>query len=132
MVADCFHVGHINIIKKASQIDKFIIILLFSDQLVINAKKIVPRDNYLKRLNNCLTASHNVKGVIRIDSINEIKKIIRNDLICHGHDILDPNCYLYDVWKTYPNKVIFMRTEGVSSTKLRTIDKDILDFNPRN
>jgi cytidyltransferase-like protein len=112
MSVTLLHHGHVRLLKKAKEIG-IVVVSLATDELIIKYKKIVPLLNYEAR-KEILSAIKYVDKIVScpmyyIDD-NFLKKH-KCDFLVHGDD----NQNLVSKNKL----IIFSRTEGISSTKLR-------------
>lgn len=122
-VYDMFHIGHLNLIKKAKEMCDYLIVGINSDQLVQAYKGKIPIINEVERL-EIIKALKYVDSAILVDTLdkNDIAKKIDFDVIFIGDD-----------WKNDPRwiqtkknmnaigkDVIFLPyTKGISSSVLR-------------
>ncbi len=130
MSADLVHPGHINIIKKASELGEVIIGLL-TDSAIASYKRI-PHMTYDMRK----SVVENIKGVSRVipqksldytDNLIDIKP----DFVVHGDDWKEgvqkhTRQQVIDILKDWGGKLVeFQYTEGVSSTQLHEAVKEV-------
>ena len=114
---DLFHVGHLNILKRAKELGDYLIVGVSSDEF--NSK------NGKKAYNNETDRVEIVKSLKYVDEVilenswdQKIKDIIDNnvDVFVMGHDWEGK----FDYLKEYCKVVYLPRTEGISTTKIKT------------
>lgn len=114
---DLFHVGHLNILKRAKELGDYLIVGVSSDEF--NSKK------GKKAYNNETDRVEIVKSLKYVDEVilenswdQKIKDIIDNnvDVFVMGHDWEGK----FDYLKEYCKVVYLPRTEGISTTKIKT------------
>ena len=114
---DLFHVGHLNILKRAKELGDYLIVGVSSDEF--NSKK------GKKAYNNETDRVEIVKSLKYVDEVilenswdQKIKDIIDNnvDVFVMGHDWEGK----FDYLKAYCKVVYLPRTEGISTTKIKT------------
>lgn len=113
MSLTALHHGHIRLLKKASELG-YVIVALCTDEEIFEAKGFKPLLSFEQRKEIALAIRY-------VGEVIESKYLIDEayldkyhiDLLVHGEDNVNP----------VPSKrlVIFSRTEGISSTKLRAI-----------
>lgn len=112
MSSTLIHHGHIRLIKKARKLGK-VIIGLTSDNDLLKVKGYIPELSFIER-KEVLLAIEDVSDVVETPWLIDENVISQNsiDILVHGDDNQNEisNC---DV-------VIFPRTEGISSTELRS------------
>ncbi len=130
MSADLVHIGHLNIINIASKYGEVIIGLL-NDKAIASYKR-VPMMNYKDRYK----IISSIKGVSKVveqktlDYVPNLKKI-KPDFVVHGDDWKTGvqkkvRAGVLKVIKKWGGKLIEPKyTEGISSTKLQNISKEI-------
>lgn len=114
---DLFHIGHLNILKRAKALGDYLIVAVSSDDF--NAQKGKKAYNSLKERVEILKAIKYVDEVIIEDSWDQkISDIKENDvdIFVMGHDWEGK----FDFLKEYCDVVYLPRTEGISSTKIKT------------
>ena len=108
------HHGHIRLLKKASDLG-YVIVALCSDEEIFKAKGFKPLLSFEQRKEIALAIRY-------VQEVIESKYLIDEayldnfniDLLVHGEDNVNPI--------DSKRLVIFPRTEGISSTKLRTVE----------
>jgi len=119
-VFDLLHKGHINLIKKASELGDLIIAVKSSEgTLIIKGKK--PLQSLEDRIRTIRTKlAKYIKLVVGIDNDEDkLIELLKPDIICRGDDWLDfPG--VKTAKKLGMKTVYFKYTKGISSTKLRS------------
>jgi phosphoenolpyruvate mutase len=127
---DLIHPGHINIIKKASELGEIVVGLL-TDEAIASYKR-VPFMNYDQRL----TVIENIKGVSKVipqttlDYVANLK-LIKPDYVVHGDDWSqgvqeETRARVIDILTGWGGELIEVPyTDGISSTKLYSAMKEI-------
>ena len=108
------HHGHIRLLKKASDLG-YVIVALCSDEEIFKAKGFKPLLSFEQRKEIALAIRY-VQEVIESRYLIDEAYLdnFNIDLLVHGEDNVNP---------IDSNRlVIFPRTEGISSTKLRTVE----------
>lgn len=123
-VFDMFHIGHLNILKKAKEYCDYLIVGVTSDDLVSykNTKTIIPH-------NERMAIVENIKYVDKVVSQDSMDKMAawgeyKFDAMFVGNDWQGS-----EVWNEYEKKfsevgvdiIYFPYTKGTSSTKLRKL-----------
>ena len=105
------HHGHIRLLKKASELG-YVIVGLCSDEEIFKAKGFKPLLSYEQRKEIALAIKY-VREVIKSEYLIDEEYLDKHniDLLVHGDD--NVNVIPQD------RLVIFLRTEGISSTQLR-------------
>ena len=122
MVADLFHVGHLNLIKKAKELGDVLIVGVHSDADVESYKRI-PIINEEDRY-EIVKACKYVDEVIESAPLKITKEFLEEykiDLVVHGDDISGEVLKQHEVTINMGILKIISYTKGVSTTKL--IDK---------
>lgn len=127
-VFDLFHVGHLNILKKASSVCDKLIVGVTTDEFVMKYKNKTPIINFKDRM-EILNSIKYVDAVVAQDDHNKINawKKYKFDLMIVGDDWLNtPKWEKYEKeFSKYNVKIIyFPRTENISSTELTQLKKD--------
>ena len=106
------HHGHIRILKKASELGQ-VIVALTTDEEIFKAKGFYPSLNFENRKEILLSVKY-VEEVIPCPWLIDETYLDQHniDLLVHGDDNQNP--------VPKDRLIIFPRTEGISSTKLRT------------
>jgi cytidyltransferase-like protein len=120
MVADLFHYGHVNFLKKASAHGDFLLVGVHSDAAVKSYKRqpILSMEERIASVEGC----RYVDEVVANAPLEITKEWIEEhqiDLIMHGDDV-DPA--VRDVWYGVPIEMGIYQsvgyTEGISTTEL--------------
>ena len=133
---DMFHVGHLNLIKHAKEKCEFLIVGVNSDELVKEYKHKTPVINENERAE----IVRNIKSVDQCVITNTLDKIVARekfhfDAIFIGDDWKGNPRWIQtekDLKKLGVDLVFLPHTNGISSTALTSVIKDILDDNPKN
>jgi cytidyltransferase-like protein len=119
MVSDLFHVGHLNLIERASEYGKLIVCVPTSEG-AYRAKGKRPIIDFEGRLRiiNALKCVYMTIGFFDNDHLDKIIETIRPDMFIRGDD-----------WSDFPGRkkleelkipIKFLKyTEGISSTKIK-------------
>lgn len=119
-VYDMFHVGHLNVIRRAKELCDFLIVGVSTDELVRQYKHKTPVIRFEER-KAIVEAVRYVDKVVPQTTLDKMEawERLRYDVLFQGSD-----------WKPTPDKragelgargvdiVLFDRTDGVSSTEL--------------
>lgn len=132
-VYDMFHIGHLNILKKAKEQCDYLIVGVTTDELVSykNKKAIIPHDERMSIVEN-------VKCVDKVVSQDSMDKMAaweecKFDVMFVGSDWENT-----DKWNEFERQfgevgvdiVYFPYTKSTSSTKLRTVLEKIIKDEP--
>ena len=130
-VFDMFHVGHLNILKRAKEQCEFLIVGVSTDELVKNYKKKIPVIPFEER-KKIVESIKYVDRVVPQTSMNKMEawKQLHFDAIFHGDDWKGST--LYNEVEAELNKVgcdmVFLpHTDGTSSTLLTEVLHKILE-----
>ena len=111
MSLTAIHHGHVRILKKAAKLGK-VIVALVSDEEIFKSKGFYPLLSFQQRKEIALAFRY-VEEVVESDWLidEDFMKQHNIDFLVHGDDNQNP----------VPKEklIIFPRTEGISSTKLR-------------
>ena len=119
MAADMFHIGHLNLIKRAKNLGDYLIVGLHSDRDIEGYKRrpIIPENDRYEIVKSCLY----VDEVIEAAPLVMTREFIENnkiDLIVRGDDITSELLRQQDV----PIKMGIIkyvpRTENISTTNI--------------
>ena len=113
---DLFHIGHLNILKRAKQLGDYLIVAVSSDDF--NASKGKKSYNSLEDRIAILIAIKYVDEVIVEESWDQKVKDVQKydvDTFVMGHDWEGK----FDFLKEYCEVVYLPRTEGISTTKIK-------------
>ena len=123
-VYDMFHVGHLNILKRAKKICEYLIVGVTTDKLVQykNKKAIIPFSERIAIVESIMY----VDKVVPQENMNKMEAWEKYifDVMCVGSDWKGT-----DEWNEYERQfgtvgvdiVYFPYTQGTSSTKLRDV-----------
>ena len=130
-VYDMFHIGHLNIIKRAKELCDYLIVGVSVDELVLSEKNKRPVIPYEERVAiiNALKYVDEVVPQINKDKVDAWKKYHFNKMFV-GSDWQGT-----DAWAEYERqfaplgvKIIYLpHTDGISSTKLTNFIKTKLE-----
>ncbi|MGL5417384.1 MAG: glycerol-3-phosphate cytidylyltransferase [Clostridium sp.] len=113
---DLFHVGHLNLLKRASELGDYLVVAISSDEF--NAKKGKKAYHSVEDRKSILEAIEFVDEIILEEDweqkIDDIKKH-DIDIFVMGHDWEGK----FDYLKAYCEVVYLRRTQGVSTTKIK-------------
>lgn len=130
-VFDMFHVGHLNILKRAKEQCEFLIVGVSTDELVKKYKKKIPVIPFEER-KDIVESIKYVDKVVPQSSMNKIEawEQFHFDAIFHGDDWKGSD--LYNEVEVELNKVgcdmVFLpHTDGTSSTLLTEVLHKILE-----
>lgn len=114
---DLFHLGHLNILRRARALGDMLIVGVSSDELNLRKKKVAPSYPLAHRL-EIVSSIRYVDGVF-VEHALELK---REYLIEHRADILvmgDDWAGRFDEFRDVCEVVYLPRTEGISSTDVK-------------
>lgn len=119
-VFDLFHIGHLNILKRAKEQCDYLIVGVSTDELVLNYKKKKPVIPFNERV-EIVKAIRYVDEVIPQDNLDKMAawKKIHFDAIFHGSDWKGSDLYnkVNKDFSTIGVDVVFLpHTDGISST----------------
>ena len=121
---DLLHIGHINLLKRAKELGDYLIVGVTSDSFDKGRGKLNVRNNVLERV-DAVKATGFADEVIIEDylgqKIDDIQKY-DVDIFAIGSDWEGKFDYLNEYCKV----VYLPRTEGISSTKLRTESQNVI------
>lgn len=134
-VYDMFHIGHLNVIKKAKEQCDYLIVGVSSDELVQKEKGKTPVIPYVER-------------VAIVDSIKYVDKVVEQpdkDKMSAWKRYHFNKMFVGSDWKGTPQwkafeeqfkplgvEIIYLpHTDGISSTKLTSVIKKLLDEYPK-
>lgn len=120
---DLFHLGHYNVLKKAKSFGDYLKVAIHSDSSNSKGVEIfyTPEDRSL-----IIKDLRFVDEVIFYERIDHLVKDVEFDVLCHGPDNYTELCIKAYEWCNSNGKevVTIDRTEGISSTKIRSFLKD--------
>lgn len=130
-VWDMFHIGHLNLIKRAKSQCDYLIVGVNTDKRVMEQKHKSPVFSYKERATIVAACRYVDKVIPQNDSdrLATWKKYHFNKLFA-GSDWKDTprwNKYAEQLEPLGVKIVFFPRTEGISSTKLKTIIEELSD-----
>lgn len=130
-VYDMFHIGHLNLLKNAKALCDYLIVGVSTDELVLREKGHLPIIDFAERI-EIVSAIKYVDCVVEQSDKNKFGAWVKYqfDVMFVGSD-----------WKGTPQWVRYERelnpkgvdiiylphTNGISSTKLRNVIKDIIN-----
>lgn len=128
-VFDLFHIGHLNLIRKAKMQCEYLIVGVSTDELVCEYKRKTPVIPYEERA-QIVSAIKYVDEVVPQTSMNKLDawKTLHYNVIFHGDDWKGSNLYNdieQALKKVGVDVVFFPYTDGVSSTILGEKLKDV-------
>ena len=124
-VFDMFHIGHLNILRRAKEQCDYLIVGVSTDELVKSYKNKTPIINYEERI----AIVEAIKYVDRVVPQTTMDKLaaweeLQFDAIFHGSDWKNSEMYnkIVDDFSKLGVDVVFLpHTEGVSSTLLSEV-----------
>ncbi len=130
MSADLLHPGHINIIKKASELGEVVIGLL-TDSAIASYKRL-PHMTYEMRK----SVIENIKGVSKVIPQNSLDyttnlRDVKPDFVVHGDDWKEgvqkhTRQQVIDTLQEWGGELVeFQYTKGISSTQLHEVVKEV-------
>ena len=124
-VFDMFHIGHLNILKRAKEQCDYLIVGVSTDEVVEEYKKKTPIIKFEERI-AIVEAIKYVDEVVPQTTMDKMEawKQLKFDVMFHGSDWKGSEMYNHIIEKlnNVGVKVIFLpHTEGVSSTLLTEV-----------
>lgn len=124
-VFDLFHIGHLNILKKAKEKCEWLIVGVSTDELVVSYKNKMPIIPYIERV-EIVKACKYVDEVVPQEDRDKIAayKKYRFDAMFVGDDWKDKSLFIEvekKLQKLSSTVVYFPYTSNTSSTKIRQI-----------
>ncbi len=121
-VFDLFHVGHLNILKRAKEQCDYLIVGVSTDEVVQGYKNKLPIIPYEQR-KDIVEAIKYVDEVVAQASMDKLKawKTLKFDAVFHGDDWKNSSMYdkyIEEFSKVGVDVVFLPHTEGVSSTEI--------------
>jgi glycerol-3-phosphate cytidylyltransferase len=118
-----FHIGHLNILKRAKQQCEYLIVGVTTDELCFKRKGKYPIIKQEERM-QIVEAIKYVDKVVLQDSMDKIKNVIKNnvDVVFVGSDWKGTsqwNEYEIQFKKVNCDVIYLPHTDGISSTLLR-------------
>ena len=121
-VFDMFHIGHLNILRRAKEQCEYLIVGVSTDELVKEYKKKTPMIPFEQRI-EIVRAIRYVDEVVPQENMDKIEawKRLKFDVMFHGNDW--KNSSLYNAYEQAFEKaglalVFLPHTEGISSTSI--------------
>ena len=124
-VFDMFHIGHLNILKRAKEQCDYLIVGVSTDEVVEEYKKKTPIIKFEERI-AIVEAIKYVDEVVPQTTMDKMEawKQLKFDVVFHGSDWKGSDMYnnIIEKFNNVGVKVIFLpHTEGVSSTLLTEV-----------
>lgn len=124
-VFDMFHIGHLNILKRAKEQCDYLIAGVSTDEVVEEYKKKTPIIKFEERI-TIVEAIKYVDEVVPQTTMDKMEawKQLKFDVMFHGSDWKGSDMYnhIIEKFNNVGVKVIFLpHTEGVSSTLLTEV-----------
>jgi len=124
-VFDLFHIGHLNILKRAKENCKYLIVGVSTDEVVQQYKNKVPLIPFKERI-EIVKAIKYVDMVIAQDTMDKMKawRQLRFDVMFHGDDWKESPLYrkyVKDFSKVNVDLVFLPYTDGTSSSEIKEI-----------
>lgn len=124
-VFDMFHIGHLNILKRAKEQCDYLIAGVSTDEVVEEYKKKTPIIKFEERI-AIVEAIKYVDEVVPQTTMDKMEawKQLKFDVVFHGSDWKGSDMYnnIIEKFNNVGVKVIFLpHTEGVSSTLLTEV-----------
>ncbi len=121
-VFDLFHIGHLNILKRAKEQCEYLIVGVSTDELVEGYKHKTPVIPFEERIAIVEAIKYVDKVVVQesMDKFSAWEKL-RFNVVFHGDDWKNSNMYdrYIDQFKKVGVDVVFLpHTDGVSSTQI--------------
>jgi glycerol-3-phosphate cytidylyltransferase len=121
-VFDLFHVGHLNLLKQAKSLCKYLIVGVSTDETVVSYKNKTPVIPFEQR-KEIVAAIRYVDEVVSQDNMNKYAawQKLHFDVLFHGDDWKDSTMYNDVIEKLSKHNVdvVFLKhTKGISSSQL--------------
>jgi len=129
-VFDLFHIGHLNILKKAKKKCDFLIVAVTNDNLAYklkNKKPVIPFKERFEIIKNIRFVDKVVEE--KVDDKISAKKMYKFDIIFKGDDWKNSKKWkiLKKEFKKSKTKVVFLKyTKNTSSTLIRKVCEKII------
>ena len=122
-VFDMFHIGHLNILRRAKEQCEYLIVGVSTDELVKDYKKKDPIIKYEDRA-TIVEAIRYVDKVVPQTSMNKMDawQTLKFDALFHGSDWKGSDMYnkIVEDFNAIGVDVVFLpHTDGISSTEIR-------------
>lgn len=123
-VFDMFHIGHLNILRRAREMCDYLIVGVSTDELVMSYKHHSPVIPYDERV-EIVKAIRYVDEVVPQLSMDKLEawKQIKFDIMFHGDEWKGTDLYnrYEEEFAKVGAKIVYLKhTEGISSSMLRT------------
>lgn len=132
-VFDLFHVGHLNMFKRAKEQCEYLIVGVVTDEGVWKHKKVepfIPFEERIELVRSCKYVDEAVEIPVNYGGTRDAYRLYHFDVQFSGSDYVnDPNWLAEKMFleKQGVDMVFFPYTEGTSSTKIKAmIDKSLL------
>ena len=128
-VFDMFHIGHLNILRRAKEQCEYLIVGVSTDELVRNYKHKTPIISFEQRV-QIVEAIKYVDKVVPQFTMNKIEawKKLKFDALFHGNDWQNSEMYnnIIREFEEIKVDVVFLpHTDGISSTQIKErMDED--------
>ena len=121
-VFDMFHIGHLNILRKAKELCEYLIVGVSTDELVKSYKHKIPVIRFEERF-AIVESIRYVDKVVPQMSMDKLKawNDLHFDVLFHGSDWKNSDMYnkiIAEFQEIGVDVVFFDHTEGISSTQL--------------
>lgn len=125
-VFDMFHIGHLNILRRAKELCDYLIVGVSTDELVKDYKQKEPVIAFEERC-EIVKAIKYVDKVVPQMTMNKTDawKDLHFDVLFHGSDWKESEMYnkiIADLAQVGVEVVFLPHTDGISSTVLRTVE----------
>jgi glycerol-3-phosphate cytidylyltransferase len=122
-VFDMFHIGHLNILKRAKEQCEYLIVGVSTDEAVESYKHRIPIINFEERC-AIIEAIKYVDKVVPQTSMNKMDayKELKFDVLFHGSDWQGSDMYnqiIKELAEVGVDVVFLLHTDGISSAILR-------------
>jgi len=126
-VYDLLHIGHINLFKNARALGDELTVAVQSDECILKYKPEAQMVNTTAERLFMVSSIRFVDHVITYDDVDEIVKQVDFDIFAKGPDQCHAGFQRAVEWCKANGRevVVIPRTEGISSTMLREIEKEI-------
>ena len=135
-VYDMFHIGHLNIIRRAKEQCDYLIVGVSTDELVRKEKNKTPVIPFEERA-EIVSALKYVDLVVPQENKNKLEawEKYKFDKMFVGSDWQGTEAWLKfeEEFKPYGVEIVYLpHTDGISSTELTSVIKNILDETSEN
>ena len=135
-VYDMFHIGHLNVIRKAKEQCDYLIVGVSTDELVQKEKGKTPVIPFNERVDIVSALKYVDEVVPQIDKnkFSAWEKYHFNKMFVGSDWKGSPQWNEFErQFKPYGVEIVYLpHTDGISSTKLTGVIKNILDEHPEN